>query len=312
MVRVGCHDDTANATRRGTLPAGASPAELENGGKPTEIRDLAPFRDEPEVVVPVLFRISGYEVGTHDFFVALGAIAASIVFFCEARRRGMLSEELVWIVVGTLFCGAVGARISMLWGTIAESNEVLPAGWVTGAKSILGGLTGAYLGAVATKRILGYRQKTGDLFAPAVALGMAVGRWGCFLTEQIGTPTSLPWGIRVSTQVGAHIPNCPACSSGVAMHPSFLYEIAFHGVMFGVLLWLRPRVEVGGDLLKIYLLAYALFRFGVEFVRGNQAVLFGLTRSQLFLIPSGVLLLIYVWRRYKRGAYIPASAALSA
>jgi prolipoprotein diacylglyceryltransferase len=260
------------------------------------------------MVVPVLFRVWGYEVGTHDFFVLLGVAAASVVFFHEARRRGMLCEELVWIVVGTLFCGALAARASTLWGGVAEGSQVLTGDWVGGTRSILGGFTGAYLGALGTKRIVGYRQKTGDLFAPAVALGMAIGRWGCFLTEQIGAPTSLPWGIRVSSQAAAHIPNCPACSSGAPMHPSFLYEIAFHAVMFGVLLWLRPRVHVNGELLKIYLLTYALFRFAVEFVRGNEAALYGLTRSQLFLIPSSALLLVYFWRQYRRGAYISATA----
>lgn len=81
--------------------------------------------------------------------------------------------------------------------------------------------------------------------------------------------------------------------------------------MFGVLLWLRPRVHVDGELLKIYLLTYAVFRFGVEFVRGNEVALYGLSRSQLFLIPSGAILLAYFWRQYKRGAYISTPAVLS-
>ncbi|MBV9787710.1 MAG: prolipoprotein diacylglyceryl transferase, partial [Chloroflexi bacterium] len=58
-----------------------------------------------------------------------------------------------------------------------------------------------------------------------------------------------------------------------------------------------------GELFKIYLLGYALFRFAVEFVRGNQAVWHGLSRSQLFLIPSTILLLFYFWRQYRRGVY---------
>ena len=41
----------------------------------------------------------------------------------------------------------------------------------------------------------------------------------------------------------------------------------------------------------------------VEFVRGNQVVWEGLTRSQLFLIPSTMLLLLYFWRQLAHGAY---------
>ena len=255
-------------------------------------------------MLPVLFHIGSYPVGTHDFFVLLGVIAATIVYFYEAQRRGMLDDRLLVIALGALFCGAVVAKLSTAWQYLALAPE--PSLWGVlerGGKSILGGLAGAYAGVLLTKRLVGYREPTGDLFAPAVALGMAVGRWGCFLTEQIGTPTSLPWGISTSARVAAHIPNCPYCESGVKMHPSFIYEIIFHALIFGGLWWLRPRVAVKGELLKIYLLAYALFRFAVEFVRGNQVVWQGLTRSQLFLIPSTLLLLFYFWRQWRRNIY---------
>ena len=128
---------------------------------------------------------------------------------------------------------------------------------------------------------------------------MAIGRIGCFLSEQVGTPTTLPWGLRLSKETLARIPNCSYCLPGVALHPSFVYEIAFHGAMFVWLLWYwRPRITVEGDLFKIYLLAYAIFRFFVEFVRGNPVLWNGLTGSQLFLIPSTLLLAAYFARRF--------------
>jgi prolipoprotein diacylglyceryltransferase len=127
---------------------------------------------------------------------------------------------------------------------------------------------------------------------------MAIGRIGCFLSEQIGTPTTLPWGLHLSDETLRRIPNCPYCVPGVALHPSFVYEIAFHAAMFVWLLtYWRPRVTVEGDLFKIYLLAYAIFRFFVEFVRGNPVLWNGLTGSQLFLIPSTLLLAGYFVRR---------------
>lgn len=255
-------------------------------------------------MLPVLFQVGPYSVGTHDFFVLLGVLAATAIFFYEAQRRRMLNEQLVWIAIGSLLCGALVAKLSTAWQYVVLAPEPSLLGMLErGGKSILGGLAGAYVGAIITKRIVGYRERTGDLFAPAVALGMAIGRWGCFLTEQIGTPTSLPWGISLSQRVAEHIPNCPYCGSGTKMHPSFIYEIIFHAVMF-VWIWrLRSRMYVKGELLKIYLICYALFRFGVEFVRGNQVVWAGLTRSQWFLIPSTLLLLFYFYRQWRRGVY---------
>ena len=255
-------------------------------------------------MLPVLFHLGEYPIGTHDVFVLLGVLAAAAVYFYEARRRRMLNEQTSRIAVGALLCGAIAAKSSTAWQYLALAPEPSLVGVLQyGGKSILGGLAGAYLGAVLTKRLIGYREPTGDLFAPAVALGMAIGRWGCFLTEQIGTPTTLPWGISVGGQVAAHIPNCPYCAGGVKMHPSFIYEIIFHAVIFGWLWWLRPRVYVKGELLKIYLLGYALFRFAVEFVRGNPVAWAGLSRSQLFLIPSTLLLVFYFWRQWRRGVY---------
>jgi phosphatidylglycerol:prolipoprotein diacylglycerol transferase len=263
-------------------------------------------------VVPVLFRVSDVEVGTHGFFVTLGILAAVGVLLLEARRRHVHDIRLLWVVVGALFSGAVAAKLATVWRYLrAAPDPSLHGALVYGGKSVLGGLAGAYVGVIVTKRLVGWKVKTGDLFAPAVALGMAVGRWGCFLTEQVGTATTLPWGVHVSPEAAARIPNCPACAAGAAMHPSFLYEIAFHAVMFGMLLWLRRRVRVPGELFKIYLAAYAVFRFAVEFVRGNQPLWAGLSGSQVFLIPSMALLAAYFVRQWMRQAYrspVPAAA----
>lgn len=249
-------------------------------------------------MVPVLFTIGGQPVNTHAVFVGLGVLVATVLFFVEARRRGPISEDLALIAGGTLVCGAIAARLSTAWQYADLTGDSALNTWARGGRSILGGLAGAYIGALVTKRLVGYRGHTGDLFAPGIALGMAIGRWGCFLTEEPGTPTSLPWAMHVSPEAAARIPRCPACASGQAMHPSFLYEIVFHAAMFGVLLWLRRRIHSnGGDLLKIYLLAYAVFRFMVEFVRGNDVWVLGLTRSQVFLIPATLLLAGYLARR---------------
>ena len=259
---------------------------------------------------PILFHVGPFVVPSHDAFILLGVIAATVMFVREARRRAVMSEQLVWIVAGTLAAAAVAAKLATAWHYVALTGDASLVGiMVRGGRSILGGLAGAYVGAVLTKRIIGYRRRTGDLFAPAVALGMAIGRVGCLLAEQPGTPTTMPWGIRLSAEAAARIPSCPWCASGAPLHPSFVYEILFHAAMFVALVrWLRPRVTVEGDLLKIYLLCYAVFRFLVEFVRGNEVVWHGLTRSQLFLVPSTMLLVWYFARPRPRRTQAPVRA----
>lgn len=262
---------------------------------------------------PVLFGIGGVQVGTHDFFVLLGALAAAVPFFYEARRRGMLCDRLIFVAGFTFLAGVLGSKLSTVWEyLIATPHPTVLGMWIDGGRSILGGLAFAYAGALIAKRIVRYRASTGDLFAPAVALGMTVGRWGCFLTEPPGRPTNLPWGVTLTAQQASNTPGCPSYCASVRMHPSFLYEILFQGVMFAFLWWLRPRVRKPGELFKIYLLAYALFRFAVEFVRANTVVFAGLTRPQLFLIPSTVLLLAYFAWSYVRVAREAHAAGLEA
>ena len=255
-------------------------------------------------MLPILLRIGPFAIATHDAFVFLGVVVALCAFLFDARRRGVLDERLVWIAIGSLLTGAIAAKLSTLWaffGTSPESSML--AALVMTGKSILGGLAGAYVGAIITKRIVGYRESTGDVFAPAVALGLAVGRIGCFLSEQVGTPTSLPWGIAVDSETASRVPMCAQCAPGVPMHPSFLYEVVFHAVMFAVLRRLDSLVTVRGDVFKLYLLAYGVFRFAVEFVRGNPPAAFGLSFSQLFLVPATILLLVYFGRQLLLRAY---------
>jgi prolipoprotein diacylglyceryltransferase len=89
------------------------------------------------------------------------------------------------------------------------------------------------------------------------------------------------------------------------LHPSFLYEIAFCVTAFGILLVLRDRIPVPGDSFKLFLLAYGLFRFGVEFVRGNEVLAFGLSGTQLFLLATLPVLVGYFVRQLVRDAYRP-------
>ena len=90
-------------------------------------------------------------------------------------------------------------------------------GYLIGGKTIVGALAFGLITVELTKRYIGIRQSTGDLYAIPLALGIAIGRVGCFLTglsdNTYGTPTSLPWAINFG--------------DGIPRHPTQLYEIAF-------------------------------------------------------------------------------------
>lgn len=250
---------------------------------------------------PTFGTIAGVPLGTHGLFVGLGVLAALVVFLVEARRRGQTDERILYVVVGALVGGAIFMRLGTWMQHVdLRQNASLAEQWLHGNRSILGGLVGAWLGVHLAKRMVGYRLRTGDLFAPAVALGMAVGRIGCLLTELPGTPTGSSYGISLDAATATRLGADP----GVALHPSFVYEIVFHAAAFATLwFYLRHRLSAPGETLTLYLAGYGVFRFGVEFVRGNEVVWEGLTRPQLFLLATVPLLLARVAWQARRGVY---------
>lgn len=240
----------------------------------------------------------------HGLLLGLGIVAGLVVFAVEVRRRG-LSDDRLWVIAGvSLAMGAVASRVGTWWQQVDPgANEPLLQWWNDGNRSVLAGLVGAWLGVHLGKRITGYTPSTGDLFAPAVALAMAIGRLGCLLTELPGRPTGLGWGIVLTEQQAAALGG----SAGVSLHPTFGYEVAFQALAFAWLWRYRDRLARPGELFLCYVGGYALFRFAVEFVRANEQVWWGLTRPQWFLL---AMLPLLAWRlsrvRPARPAPVPA------
>ena len=104
-------------------------------------------------MLPVLFYLGRIPVGTHDFFVLLGVAATTAIYFYEAQRRRMLHEQIIWIAIGPLGCGALAAKLSTAWHYLAVAPQPSLLGVLEqGGKSILGGLAGAYAGALLVVR----------------------------------------------------------------------------------------------------------------------------------------------------------------
>ena len=236
-------------------------------------------------MLPILWRLGPVAIPTHDAFSLLAVVVGFGIYWAELRRRGWLEERIVLVSLGVLLGGILGARVVTGWENVDDMGRAIDAGasvsyvLMHGNKSIVGALIGGYAGWVARKRRLGYARSTGDAYVLALPIAMAIGRIGCFLAElPLGTATTLPWGMTVDPSAAAAFPRCPDCA--LPMHPSMLYEVGFNLLAIPILLWARPRVPVQGDLLKAYLLAAAVFRFGVEFVRGNEVQALGLTGPQ--------------------------------
>ena len=237
-------------------------------------------------MMPVLFEVFGVKVYSHNFFLVLGILVMFAWVALEARRRRWPASEVVPIGLAGFVGAMVGARLSILFFNGPSTAPVVLDFYklfdpTVGPGSILGAIVGAYIGGYIASRVIGKDGCACDAFAPAMALGMAVGRIGDFLSGEdgIGKPTTLPWGVH------------PVAGADYLVHPAPLYDAGFNLLWFGVLLLLRDNPHFqDGRLLKFGVAGYAVVRFFIEFVRNNPVLVLGLTGQQIFCI--GLLALV--------------------
>jgi len=178
----------------------------------------------------------------------------------EAKLRGLAPERMVDSGLAALIGGLVGARILYIILDPYLGWRDLPFVW-HGGLSFHGGLVGGILAvalyAAAVRVSIGLVFDTG---APSVALGYAVARLGCFLNGCCyGCPTDLPWAVRFRDPTSGELT--------LPSHPAQLYAGLGSLIAFGILLWLRSRARVHGQLFIAYLGLYGVVRFVVEVFR---------------------------------------------
>src|SRR5437870_5268547 len=163
----------------------------------------------------------------------------------EALQR-LPWQKRVMLTLSAFIGGIFGAKLPFVGA--ADSGWFALDSWLSDGKTITLGLVGAYLGVELAKLALDVRVKTGDTYALPLALALAVGRWGCFFNGCCyGLETSLPWGVDFG--------------DGVRRHPTQVYESVFHFGMAIVLLALIRRQALRYQRLKLYLIAYGVYRF---------------------------------------------------
>ncbi|MDR3669674.1 MAG: prolipoprotein diacylglyceryl transferase [Holophaga sp.] len=263
------------------------------------------------------FRVFYYYEGFY-FLVAIGT--AYLVAWKRLQRAGLdvrvFEDSFIWILLGAI----LGARVFQFAFWDLQSFLDDPATFLRiwdGGLSITGGLAGGALGA-----LICFRRQKVDFWAysatlsPAVLIGQAVGRVGCFLNgDAYGIPTSLPWGVR-EPRFGVFVPSfvpdhtmpsaawawcvdkgfvSPSAMATVPLHPTQLYEAAGDLVLAVLVIRLarsqRARKAHLAKVTWLFLGGYSLFRFGLEFLHGDRdiTVWAGMTALQLGLLAFGAV-----------------------
>ena len=218
---------------------------------------------------PVLFKIGSYSVYSYGAMLALAFLVSSFLAKRRAVAIGMDGEKILDLMITLIVSGVIGGRLMfvLLDFDYFRSRPLDIFKLWEGGLAWYGGLVLAVISGAVFLRI--YKMpmlKTADLLMPYVALGQAIGRIGCFLNGCCyGKATALPIGMVFNPEQGAVL-------------PTQLFESA---AMFIVYLVLRRRVPSNGRTFFLYLIFYSVFRFSIEFLRGdNMLAIMGLTFSQ--------------------------------
>lgn len=205
----------------------------------------------------ILFTIGNFSVHLYGVMVLLGFGAGMYVVLKEAERKGFETEKIIDLVFWLFAAGLAGARalfVILNW----DSFRGAPLDILSVHQ---GGLAfhGAVLAGILVTLLFARRNKwsfagLGDLLAPGLALGYAVGRIGC---DIYGNVTAVPWAVVVG---------------GEPRHPVQLYSALAGFVIFFVLWRRREQLRYNGESLLLIAILYSVSRFFIEFFRSQVII----------------------------------------
>ena len=242
---------------------------------------------------PTLVRFGNFEITTFGLMMFLAFVIAGWVMARLFRRYGLQEELASSMVVAGAIGGIVGAKVYYAilfrdWHLLFDRAGLV---WY-------GGLIGGFLACSWLIR----RHKVdfltaADATAPALAIGYALGRIGCFLVgDDYGRPTNAWFGIAFPKgappttagelrNFGAAVDPSIPDSQVLKVHPTQLYETFAGLAMFAILMWMSRRPHPRGRVWGVFLILLGIERFLVEIVRAKDDRFFGpFTVAQLISV----------------------------
>jgi phosphatidylglycerol---prolipoprotein diacylglyceryl transferase len=241
---------------------------------------------------PTLFTIRGFPVSTFGLMMAVAFIVGTWITSLRMREEGMDPEKASTMMLYAMAGGVLGAKLYFAVDvSLREHRPFTDLFFSRDGITWYGGLIGGTLAVLVGAKLhdVDWLRLTACA-APALPVGQALGRVGCFLVgDDYGRPSTLPWAV-------AFPQGAPPTSPGVRVHPTQLYEIAWLLPVAAFLWWRRKRSPF---LLGEYLALNGIGRIAVEAWRVNPRVALGLTEPQWIGIGL-VVIGMGGWLHYRR------------
>ncbi len=229
---------------------------------------------------PIEIKLGSAVLPLHLIFETLAYFVGSRYYaYLRKHHHDAISDNnRLYIFIGAAFGAFLGSHLVGVFEHPEKLNN-LNAIYFMGNKTIVGGMLGGLIGVELVKKRIGVKVSSGDLMVYPLILAMIIGRTGCFLSGlqdgTYGVASNLPWAINFG--------------DGVTRHPTNLYEILFW-IMLWVVLYLFERryTFANGARFKVFLSAYLIVRFMIEFIKPGYFFAFGLSTIQLVCF-AGIL-----------------------
>ncbi|MCL2005770.1 MAG: prolipoprotein diacylglyceryl transferase [Planctomycetaceae bacterium] len=280
-------------------------------------------------ILPYIAEEDGIPIRGYGFCLLVAVLFAFFLVRHLAIKQGISVEKVYSLCIWTVVFGIIGARIFFVteyWEDIRrvdEAGRFLPVesllnvlNFTQGGLVVFGSIIGGILTALIFMRLNGMPiLRTFDIMAPAVALGIAIGRIGCLLNGCcFGSVSNTSWAITFPLDSPAHhyqVVHGLVLEPLVVLpvHPTQIYSSFLAFLLCGVLLFLG-RTEFyrqrEGLVLATFMMLYSLGRFFIEIVRTDEAPFFGtgMTISQNVSIAfglAGIALFVYLCNRKSTG-----------
>lgn len=227
---------------------------------------------------PYLFHIGSFGIGTYGLMMALAFFAALALARRQGSLDGLSGEAVTDLAITVLIAGVVGSKLLMivvgLLTPVGEEGymafrDIFTIGTLRAGGAIHGGIIAAaivFFWKMRPKAGLPLR-KTGDALVPAVALGQAIGRIGCFMAGCCyGTECDLPWGVTFTDPATHELSGTPLFQH---IHPVQLYHFGTNLLICGILLLVRRKRKFEGQIFSLYFILEGVGRIIVEMWRGD-------------------------------------------
>jgi phosphatidylglycerol---prolipoprotein diacylglyceryl transferase len=243
---------------------------------------------------PLAFSIGSFSVHWYGLMYVVGIAVGLLVAWPYAKYKGITGDQLGAIALWAIPAGLIGARLyydlQQPLGQYLTDPIRLVAVWEGGMA-----FYGAVFAVVLTIIIYAWRARLSvwkflDMAVIFATVGQFFGRIGNIINgDVIGYPTTLPWGFEYVN------PYSFPPRHDIAYQPAAVYEAIIDIILFGLLWFLRKRVQPG-ILFFVYIFGYSLSQIIVFIWRDNEVVFWGLKQAQVTAAAVIVLAAIaFIW-----------------